>query len=103
GNAGSGPWNGYGVPDVSTGSWASAWNLEWSGFASNNSPGGGKGGYSYSSEDRNALVEGPGNANWQGDLRRNVGGLGGRPLDYSKGRLFLGGGGGAGGREQNKG
>jgi PKD repeat protein len=104
GNAGNiATWNGYGVPDVSTGSWASAWNLEWSGFATNNSSGGGRGGYSYSSDDRNALVEGPGNTNWSGDFRRNVGGFGGRPLDYSTGRLFLGGGGGAGDQNQNKG
>ncbi|MEO8086851.1 MAG: PKD domain-containing protein, partial [Bacteroidota bacterium] len=104
GNAGDiSTWNGYGVPDVSTASWANAWNLEWSGFASNNSSGGGRGGYSYSSADRNALVEGPGNGNWGGDLRRNVGGIGGRPMDYSTGRLFLGGGGGAGDQNQNKG
>src|SRR6185295_2136175 len=57
GNAGIiASWNGYGVPDVSTGSWATAWNLEWSGFASNNSSGGGRGGYSYSSDDENAYV-----------------------------------------------
>jgi len=104
GNAGNiASWNGWGVPDVSTPSWANAWNLEWTGFASNNSSGGGRGGYSYSSDDRNALVEGPGNANWGGDLRRSVGGMGGRPLDYSTGRLFLGGGGGAGDQNQNKG
>ena len=104
GNAGNvASWNGYGVPDVSNGSWASAWNLEWSGFASNNSSGGGRGGYSYSSQDRNALVEGPGNTNWQGDNRRNVGGIGGRALDYSTGKLFFGGGGGSGDQNQNKG
>ncbi len=104
GNAGNiATWNGYGVPDVSTGSWANAWNLEWSGFAANNSSGGGRGGYSYSNDDRNALTEGPGNTNWTGDFRRNVGGVGGRPLNYSNGRLFLAGGGGAGDQNQNKG
>ena len=104
GNAGNvAGWNGYGVPDVSTGSWASAWNLEWTGFAANNSSGGGRGGYDYSDADRNALVEGPANVNWQGDFRRNNGGIGGRPLDYSTGRLFMGGGGGAGDQNQNKG
>ena len=104
GNAGNtATWNGHGIPDVSTASWANAWNLEWSGFASNNSSGGGRGGYSYSSDDRNALTEGPGNTNWGGDYRRNVGGVGGRPLDYSTGRLFFGGGGGSGEQNQNKG
>lgn len=96
-------WNGKGVPDVSTGSWATAWNLEWTGFSANNSSGGGRGGYDYSDQDRNALLEGPGTSNWQGDFRRNNGGYGGRPLDYSTGKLFMGGGGGAGDQNQNKG
>ena len=33
---------------------------------------------------------------WGGDNHKNRGGLGGRPLDYSTGKIFLGGGGGAG-------
>jgi len=104
GNAGDiTAWNGWGVPDVSTGSWVNAWNQVWAGFANNNSSGGGQGGYSYSSVNMDATTDGPGNTNWGGDYRRNNGGMGGRPLDYSTGRLFLGGGGGAGDENETKG
>jgi gliding motility-associated-like protein len=89
-------WSGKGVPSLLVPAWASAWNLEETGFSTHNSSGGGKGGYSYSSQNRDALTLGPWEPNWGGDLRRVVGGLGGRPLDYSTGRIFLGGGGGAG-------
>ncbi len=91
------PWNGSGIKNTSTGTWATAWNLEALNFATDVSRGGGRGGYTYGDNDQNALVVGPGNSLWGGDSRRNVGGLGGRPLDYSSNTLlFMGGGGGAG-------
>jgi PKD repeat protein len=92
-------YTGFGNPDNSNASWASAWNLESAGFASSTSSGGGKGGYTFSGSNQNALAVGPFNPAWGGDQRRDNGGRGGRPLDYSNGRIFLGGGGGAG--EQN--
>lgn len=96
-NAGSGTWNGKGIPDTSTTSWKTAWNLEGGSFATNNSPGGGRGGYSWSSSYADPVNKGPEHTSWNGDNRYNVGGLGGRILDYSlTGRVFMGGGGGAG-------
>ncbi|MDQ3047599.1 MAG: hypothetical protein M3R27_08640, partial [Bacteroidota bacterium] len=95
-------WNGNGNPDASVAAWATAWNLEFPGFAGGVSPGGGRGGYSFSATNQNATTLGPysGAANaWNGDFRRNNGGLGGINLDYSTGKLFLGGGGGAGDRD----
>ncbi|HMR78613.1 MAG TPA: hypothetical protein PKD61_26080, partial [Polyangiaceae bacterium] len=76
-------WTGQGVMR-STVVGAAAWNLD-PGFIANglsltNSEGGGRGGYTWSNSDQNALVVGPGNALWTGDNRREVGGLGGRPL-----------------------
>lgn len=94
-------WSGKGVPDLSTAAWASAWNLEYSGFATSSSPGGGKGGYTFSATNENALSVGPFNLAWGGDQRRDGGGRGGRPLDYSGLKMFMGGGGGAG--DQNNG
>lgn len=95
-------WNGKGNPDVSNPSWITAWNLESSGFASNVSSGGGRGGYTYSNSNKDPLVYGPNDyTNWGGDGRSNNGGLGGRPLDYASGRVFLGGGGGAGDSDNN--
>ena len=39
----------------------------------------------------------PGTTTWGGDNRRQVGGLGGRPLPFDRtSRVFMGGGGGAG-------
>ena len=76
--------------------YASAWNLESAGFATHVSSGGGRGGYTFSSSNQNPLTLAPGALAWSGDKRRNVGGYGGHPLDYSTGKLFLGGGGGAG-------
>lgn len=94
-------WNGQGVPDNSNATWAAAWNLDGSLTAATNSPGGGRGGYSYASGNQNALTTAPGNAGWGGNNRRERGGLGGRPLANNPSivgdtRLFLGGGGGAG-------
>ena len=96
------PWNGTGIKDNSVAGWASAWNLEGSGFANNISTGGGRGGYTFSSSNQNALLVGPGNSAWGGDRRQNVGGFGGRPLDYhGNTRVFMGGGGGAGDGNNN--
>lgn len=103
GNCGNLGWTGRGVPSVSTASWASAWNLEYVGFASSNSSGGGKGGYSFSDNNQNALTQGPTNLIWGGDSRRENGGRGGHPLDYSTGKIFMGGGGGAGDQNNNYG
>ncbi len=89
-------WTGKGNPDTSNTNWKLAWNLESPGFATSSSSGGGRGGYSFSNKDENALVLGPVNDAWGGDRRNNNGGLGGRPLDYSSGRIYMGGGGGAG-------
>lgn len=87
-------WNGTGVKPAG---YNAAWNLEGAGFSGNVSPGGGRGGYTYGANNGNATTQGPGNAVWGGDNRRNVGGLGGRPLDYnSNTKIFMGGGGGSG-------
>jgi hypothetical protein len=94
-------WNGRGNPDLSGLNYSLAWNLESPSFSANTSSGGGRGGYTYSDVDRNALMTAPGNGSWGGNNRRNYGGLGGRPLDYSTGRIFLGGGGGAGDGNNN--
>jgi gliding motility-associated-like protein len=96
-------WTGRGIPDTTVLQWKQAWNLEYNGFANSTNSGGGRGGYSFSGSNGNALTQGPGNSAWGGDNRRNNGGLGGRPLDYSDGRLFLGGGGGAGDMDDNQG
>ena len=73
-----------------------AWNLEGGVFSGSVSSGGGRGGYTYSSANLNPSTNAPGAGVWLSDTRRNVGGFGGRPLDYSLGKLFIGGGGGAG-------
>ena len=99
-------WNGQGVMLHSVANDATAWALD-PGYALNgdftNSPGGGRGGYTFSANDQDALTMAPGTVgppNWGGNLRRERGGLGGHPLTSSTGgasaRLFLGGGGGAG-------
>ncbi|MCB0478642.1 MAG: gliding motility-associated C-terminal domain-containing protein [Crocinitomicaceae bacterium] len=89
-------WNGLGNPDNSNPNYTIAWDLEGMGFSGNLSSGGGRGGYTYSGANRDALTVAPGDPQWNGDDRRNVGGIGGRPLNYLLGKLFLGGGGGAG-------
>lgn len=97
-------WTGMGNPDNgSNAAYAPAWNLEGTNFSSATSSGGGKGGYTFSANDKNALSEPLYTSAWGGDWRNNVGGRGGRPLDYSTGRLFLGGGGGAGDQNDNTG
>lgn len=92
-------YNGTGVkPNQTTPTnWNAAWSLESANFHLNISPGGGRGGYTYSASNQDAITLGPGNSAWGGDERDNVGGFGGRPLDNnSNSRLFFGGGGGAG-------
>jgi uncharacterized repeat protein (TIGR01451 family) len=94
-------WNGQGIPNTSVAGWVTAWNIDGTLTATTNSPGGGRGGYTYASSDQNALTVPPGNAAWGGNSRRERGGLGGRPLANNPStvgntRLFFGGGGGAG-------
>ena len=89
-------WTGTGRPSVATAAWAAAWNLEAPGLAGSSSTGGGRGGYGVSDVNLDALTVGPNQAAWGEYQRPNTGGIGGRPLDYSSGRLFLGGGGGSG-------
>ncbi|MDY7231400.1 Ig-like domain-containing protein [Hyalangium rubrum] len=93
-------WTGQGVMR-GTVTGAAAWALDPgyidNGNARTNASGGGRGGYTYSSSNQNALTLGPGQATWGGDSRREAGGLGARPVANDPGtRLFLGGGGGAG-------
>lgn len=85
--------NGIGVPDPA---YNTAWSLESPGISGISSSGGGKGGYTFSGSNQNPNSVPPGDASWGSDNRRNVGGRGGRPLDYSSGKIFFGGGGGAG-------
>jgi len=94
-------WNGHGNPDNTGAGWSTAWNLQYAGFAAQTSSGGGQGGYCCSNSNQNATVIGPNNAVWSCDQRNANGGIGGRPLDYSTGRLFLGGGGGSGDQNNN--
>ncbi len=99
GDSGTG-WSGDGVMDPAT-LGAAAWALDpaWAriGGRLTTSAGGGRGGYTFSFADRDALVVPPGDASWAGNLRRERGGHGGRPLKNDPGTaLFLGGGGGAG-------
>ena len=89
-------YTGNGNPGNIDPAWFNAWNLEYNGFAASTSSGGGRGGYTFAINNEDAITVGPGNPLWGGDERNNVGGKGGRPLDYSTGRLFLGGGGGSG-------
>lgn len=97
GGANSGPvgltWTGFGRVDPT---YNTAWALEAGWLPNHSRAGGGKGGYSHSSSDQNALVVGPDNSLWGADWRRPYGGQGGRVLDYSTGKIFMGGGGGAG-------
>lgn len=86
-------YNGFGNPSAA---YPLAWNNESAGFSANTSSGGGRGGYTFSNSSQNVNTRPLGATQWNGDFRRNVGGMGGRPLDYSTGRLFIGGGGGAG-------
>ncbi|MCC6180888.1 MAG: hypothetical protein IT237_03540, partial [Bacteroidia bacterium] len=87
-------YNGYGIP---TAGYTAIWTLEWPGRASVTSSGGGKGGYcTATTTTPNVNSVGPNNTAWGSFKRPNYGGFGGRPLDYSTGKIFMGGGGGAG-------
>lgn len=90
-------WTGQGVMPNTP---ASAWALDPGYIAAGgftNSSGGGRGGYTYSANNRDATSTGPGNTLWGGDNRQERGGLGGRPVNNDPaGTLFMGGGGGAG-------
>ncbi|HYG52070.1 MAG TPA: hypothetical protein VD905_14260, partial [Flavobacteriales bacterium] len=98
-NAGNtGTWTGQGVSNPT---YNSCWALETPSLVGSVSSGGGRGGNSFSANNRDATTVAPGDVLWGGDNNRTNGGLGGRPLDYSTGRLFIGGGGGAG--DQNDG
>lgn len=90
-----GNWNeGIGVPDPS---YNIAWALETPSISGAVTSGGGKGGYTFAGNGGNPLTSGPNNYGvWGGDGRRPVGGLGGRPLDYSLDKIYFGGGGGSG-------
>lgn len=94
-------WNGQGVPNTSVVGWVTAWNIDGTLTAATNSPGGGRGGYSFAFSNQDALTTAPGTSTWVGNSRRERGGLGGRPLANNPSivgdtRLFFGGGGGAG-------
>lgn len=94
-------WIAVGNPSTATANWANAWNLEWPGLATATSSGGGKGGYTASTSNPNALTVGPNTASWGGDNRNKQGGYGGRPLNYTPNKIFFGGGGGAGDGNDN--
>ncbi|MFO0576468.1 MAG: DUF11 domain-containing protein [Polyangia bacterium] len=101
-NAATKPWRrGQGVMDPAALGGAQAWLLD-PGYIGNTNQltsdgGGGRGGYTFGSVDLDARTVGPGQTTWGGDSRREVGGLGGRPVESGvTQRLFLGGGGGAG-------
>ncbi len=91
-------YSGHGVPSLSNPAWAAAWELEVVGFSTKVSSGGGRGGYSRCGAGLDPLTSPPDDyGTWKGDGRRpSAVGLGGRPLDYSTGKIFLGGGGGQG-------
>ncbi|AKJ02477.1 putative repeat protein (TIGR01451 family) [Archangium gephyra] len=98
-------WSGQGVMSAGV-TGAAAWALDPAYIANGNartdSSGGGRGGYTYSSSNQDALTVAPGNALWGGNNRQPVGGYGGRPLTQKPSeRLFLGGGGGAGDGNNN--
>ena len=96
-------YTGLGNPDRGPGNaYDAAWNLEAANFATATSSGGGRGGYSFSSSNQDALTLAPGQAGWGGDQRQNKGGLGGHPV-ANAGRAFFGGGGGAGDSNNNVG
>lgn len=95
GNGGNLPnYKGLGICNTT---FSSNFNLEYAGRASITSSGGGKGGYGTSSTTTvSANTVGPNNSAWGSFKRPSYGGFGGRPLDYSTGKIFMGGGGGAG-------
>lgn len=99
GGGGSRTYDGSGVMDNSAVGKA-AWSLDPITISQgklSTSSGGGRGGYSSSSSDQDALTVGPGSSAWGANKRQERGGRGGHPLVQSpSSRLFMGGGGGAG-------
>ncbi len=101
GGAGGGDvmqWNGQGVMATTVTGGAQAWPLD-PGYDANRMSfaGGGRGGYTYSTAAIDPTMIAPGDMTWGDDLRRERGGLGGRPVPNDPtSRLFLGGGGGGG-------
>lgn len=99
GNNGN-PYSGEGVMIANPANPLAAWTLS-SWYIVNgalaNSSGGGHGGYSWGNANANALIQGPGNTAWNGDTRREAGGIGGKPLPNinAETRIYFGGGGGA--------
>lgn len=105
-------WTGHGVMDKAVLGGMSAWPLDPAykdnGNLYTTSSGGGRGGYSTSrpmmAGAADPTVEPPGDSKWSGNLRQDVGGLGGHPLRPTPGfELFQGGGGGAGDQDNNSG
>src|SRR2546423_5780747 len=86
------------TPNSAQAGWALSNAYAQNGNTLTNSSGGGRGGYSLSNAINNPLTTAPGNKAWSADNRREVGGLGGRPLTNinSENRLYFGGGGGSG-------
>lgn len=78
------------------------WNAEKPNMATTFSSGGGRGGYTYATSPQNPNI-GPNRSAWQGNARKENGGLGGHALLYNPSKLFLGGGGGAGGQDSGQG
>lgn len=100
GNAGNlSIYYGLGVPNTT---YSTAFNLEYAGRASIISSGGGKGGYGTSTVNGNPNTNSPNNPFWGSFERPKYGGYGGRPLDYSTGKIYMGGGGGAGHKSANQ-
>jgi len=99
-NIGTGTYTGKGRPNSTYNTY---WNLDDPAMAGMNSPGGGQGGYSLAYTNANPAVNGPNNAAWTGDARKQNGGLGGHGLAYNANKIFAGGGGGAGGHNSNQG
>ena len=90
---------GVGIPNAI---YNTAWALETPSISGVISSGGGKGGYTFSSNNQNANTTPPADGSWGSDDRRPEGGFGGRPLDYSTGKIFFGGGGGSGDRNDSE-
>lgn len=94
-------WSGQGRmdtrPDIELQAWMRDPAFAANGNALTKSSGGGRGGYSLSQAAEDPRVLRPEDSGWAGDLRRERGGLGGRPLKNDpKEAIYLGGGGGGG-------
>lgn len=112
GGGDSSKWSGHGVMDKTVAGGTAAWMLDQAfkdnGNSYTTSSGGGRGGYSTSrvamTGAADPTIDAPGDAKWGGNLRQDVGGLGGHPQNPMTGtELFMGGGGGAGDQDNNSG